>query len=213
MLRGHPVTRASHAPKTASRRLHRQRAPNYVPLPHPAAKDAAPCTTSPTLRPRQCRGLLAAWRTDVPTYETMTRFDNDLRRLTPEQRRRFRRAVTAFVHDLRADGRFRAVLHQSSRSADSPASTNSPGPRAPARRDAPPGSTGPHAVQACSTSSGAASAATTSSPVPEWWAELAEGRSCVRNRPSAPCGYRVRKAMTAVKPLPPSTAVSTTGEM
>ncbi|THA28428.1 hypothetical protein E6R18_28130 [Streptomyces sp. A1277] len=47
----------------------------------------------------------------MPTYETMTRFDNDLRRLTPEQRRRFRRAVSAFVHDLRdADGRFRAGL-------------------------------------------------------------------------------------------------------
>ena len=47
----------------------------------------------------------------MPTYETLTRFDNDLRRLTPEQRRRFRRAVTAFVHDLRdADGHFRAGL-------------------------------------------------------------------------------------------------------
>ncbi|MFJ1930438.1 MULTISPECIES: hypothetical protein [unclassified Streptomyces] len=47
----------------------------------------------------------------MPTYETLTRFDNDLRRLTPEQRRRFRRAVTAFVHDLRdTDGHFRAGL-------------------------------------------------------------------------------------------------------
>ncbi|WP_327169962.1 hypothetical protein [Streptomyces subrutilus] len=47
----------------------------------------------------------------MPTYETKTRFDNDLRRLTPEQRQRFRRAVTAFVHDLRdADGQFRAGL-------------------------------------------------------------------------------------------------------
>ncbi|MFQ6147456.1 hypothetical protein ACLMNJ_31015 [Streptomyces seoulensis] len=47
----------------------------------------------------------------MPTYETMTRFNNELRRLTPEQRRRFRRAVTAFVHDLRdTDGHFRAGL-------------------------------------------------------------------------------------------------------
>ncbi|MFF3558312.1 hypothetical protein ACFYXL_33420 [Streptomyces tsukubensis] len=46
----------------------------------------------------------------MPTYETMTRFNNDLDRLTPDQRRRFRRAVTAFVHDLRADGHFRAGL-------------------------------------------------------------------------------------------------------
>ncbi|MGW6455551.1 hypothetical protein ACWF94_06405 [Streptomyces sp. NPDC055078] len=46
----------------------------------------------------------------MPTYETLPRFTADLDRLTPEQRRRFRRAVTAFVHDLRADGRFRAGL-------------------------------------------------------------------------------------------------------
>jgi hypothetical protein len=46
----------------------------------------------------------------VPTYEALPRFTTDLDRLTPGQRRRFRRAVTAFVHDLRADGRFRAGL-------------------------------------------------------------------------------------------------------
>ncbi|MFJ1847108.1 hypothetical protein [Streptomyces sp. NPDC088146] len=46
----------------------------------------------------------------MPTYETLPRFAADLDRLTPEQRRRFRRAVTAFVHDLRADGHFRAGL-------------------------------------------------------------------------------------------------------
>jgi hypothetical protein len=45
----------------------------------------------------------------VPTYEALPRFTTDLDRLTPEQRRRFRRAVTAFVDDLRA-GRFRASL-------------------------------------------------------------------------------------------------------
>ncbi|MFB7918061.1 hypothetical protein [Streptomyces sp. NPDC056061] len=45
----------------------------------------------------------------MPTYETMTRFNNDLDRLTPEQRRRFRQTVTAFVEDLRT-GRFRAGL-------------------------------------------------------------------------------------------------------
>ncbi|MGW0538629.1 hypothetical protein [Streptomyces sp. NPDC003032] len=46
----------------------------------------------------------------MPTYETLPRFAADLDRLTPEQRRRFHRAVTAFVHDLRADERFRAGL-------------------------------------------------------------------------------------------------------
>ncbi|MET9686656.1 hypothetical protein [Streptomyces coeruleorubidus] len=45
----------------------------------------------------------------MPTYETLPRFTADLHRLTPEQRRRFRQAVTAFVDDLRTD-RFRAGL-------------------------------------------------------------------------------------------------------
>jgi len=39
----------------------------------------------------------------VPTYETLPRF-------TPEQRRKFRQTVAAFVEDLRAGGRFRAGL-------------------------------------------------------------------------------------------------------
>jgi hypothetical protein len=43
----------------------------------------------------------------VPTYEALPRFAADHHRLTPEQRRRFRQAVTAFVDDLRT-GRFRA---------------------------------------------------------------------------------------------------------
>jgi hypothetical protein len=47
----------------------------------------------------------------VPTYEALPRFTTDLHRLTPEQRRRFRQAVTAFVDDLRTGhGRFRAGL-------------------------------------------------------------------------------------------------------
>ncbi|MFI2215120.1 hypothetical protein [Streptomyces sp. NPDC020141] len=47
----------------------------------------------------------------MPTFETTTRFTRDHCRLTPEQRRRFRRTVTAFVHDLRdADAHFRAGL-------------------------------------------------------------------------------------------------------
>jgi hypothetical protein len=45
----------------------------------------------------------------VPTYETLPRFATDLDRLTPEQRRRFRQTVAAFVEDLRT-GRFRAGL-------------------------------------------------------------------------------------------------------
>ncbi|MCG7525164.1 hypothetical protein MHW47_12030 [Streptomyces sp. OfavH-34-F] len=46
----------------------------------------------------------------MPTYETTPRFTTDLDRLTPEQRHRFRQAVTAFVDDLRTGGRFRAGL-------------------------------------------------------------------------------------------------------
>ncbi|MFH7340680.1 hypothetical protein [Streptomyces sp. KHY 26] len=54
----------------------------------------------------------------MPTYETMTRFNNDLDRLTPEQRRRFRQTVTAFVEDLRT-GRFRAGLREARGFAES----------------------------------------------------------------------------------------------
>ncbi|MDR3082679.1 MAG: hypothetical protein LBV60_17425 [Streptomyces sp.] len=46
----------------------------------------------------------------MPTYETTSRFTTDLDRLTSEQCSRFHRAVTAFVHDLQADGHFRAGL-------------------------------------------------------------------------------------------------------
>ncbi|MCX4784288.1 hypothetical protein [Streptomyces sp. NBC_01264] len=46
----------------------------------------------------------------MPTYEALPRFTTDLDRLTPEQRRRFRRAVSAFVDDLRTGGPFRAGL-------------------------------------------------------------------------------------------------------
>lgn len=45
----------------------------------------------------------------MPTYEATPRFTTDLDRLTPEQRRRFRQAVNAFVDDLRT-GRFRPGL-------------------------------------------------------------------------------------------------------
>ncbi|MFJ1601562.1 hypothetical protein [Streptomyces sp. NPDC088261] len=46
----------------------------------------------------------------MPTFETLPRFTTDLRRLTPEQRHRFRQTVAAFVEDLRAGGSFRAGL-------------------------------------------------------------------------------------------------------
>ncbi|MEU9031485.1 hypothetical protein AB0D46_29010 [Streptomyces sp. NPDC048383] len=46
----------------------------------------------------------------MPTYETTPRFTADHRRLTPEQRRRFRQTVAAFVDDLRTGGHFRAGL-------------------------------------------------------------------------------------------------------
>ncbi|MFJ3043827.1 hypothetical protein [Streptomyces tendae] len=45
----------------------------------------------------------------MPTYEATPRFTADHQRLTPEQRRRFRQAVTVFVDDLRA-GAFRTGL-------------------------------------------------------------------------------------------------------
>ncbi|GAA3289281.1 hypothetical protein GCM10020295_00800 [Streptomyces cinereospinus] len=45
----------------------------------------------------------------MPTYETLPRFTTDLDRLTPEQRRRCRQTVAAFVDDLRARA-FRAGL-------------------------------------------------------------------------------------------------------
>ncbi|MFD8955629.1 hypothetical protein ACFXKH_37905 [Streptomyces caelestis] len=46
----------------------------------------------------------------MPTYEALPRFNADHRRLTPEQRHRFRHAVTAFVHDLRAGHQLRPGL-------------------------------------------------------------------------------------------------------
>ncbi|MFC8996306.1 hypothetical protein ACFT7U_11450 [Streptomyces rochei] len=49
----------------------------------------------------------------MPTYEALPRFAADLHRLSPEQRRRFRQAVAAFVDDLRTGrGRFRAGLRE-----------------------------------------------------------------------------------------------------
>ncbi|GAA2358952.1 hypothetical protein [Streptomyces cuspidosporus] len=45
----------------------------------------------------------------MPTYEATPRFTADHHRLTPEQRHRFRQAVTAFVDDLRT-GTFRTGL-------------------------------------------------------------------------------------------------------
>lgn len=46
----------------------------------------------------------------MPTYEALPRFTTDHHRLTPEQRRAFRQAVTAFVDDLRSGRPFRAGL-------------------------------------------------------------------------------------------------------
>ncbi|MFE4177176.1 hypothetical protein ACFRR7_34935 [Streptomyces sp. NPDC056909] len=47
----------------------------------------------------------------MPTYEVLPRFTTDLNRLTPEQRRKFRQTVAAFIKDLHAGGRFRVGLH------------------------------------------------------------------------------------------------------
>lgn len=47
----------------------------------------------------------------APTFDhTETRFQRDLRRLTPGQRKAFREAVAAFVDDLRRGGGFRPGL-------------------------------------------------------------------------------------------------------
>ncbi len=46
----------------------------------------------------------------MPTYETLPRFAADLDRLTPEQRRKFRKTVAAFVEDLRTGRPFRSGL-------------------------------------------------------------------------------------------------------
>ncbi|MEV6549277.1 hypothetical protein AB0M57_11250 [Streptomyces sp. NPDC051597] len=54
--------------------------------------------------------VLPRKETTVPTYETLPRFAADLQHLTPAQRRRFRRAVTVFVDDLRTRQHFRASL-------------------------------------------------------------------------------------------------------
>ncbi|MFL4910732.1 hypothetical protein ACJ6WF_48490 [Streptomyces sp. MMS24-I2-30] len=54
----------------------------------------------------------------MPTYGTQPRFTTDLDRLTPEQRRRFRQAVAAFVEDLRTC-RFRAGLREARRFTES----------------------------------------------------------------------------------------------
>ncbi|MFF4614104.1 hypothetical protein ACFY1Q_31120 [Streptomyces albidoflavus] len=55
----------------------------------------------------------------MPTYEVLPRFTADLHRLSPEQQRRFRRAVTGFVQDLRGGGHFRAGLREARTFADS----------------------------------------------------------------------------------------------
>lgn len=47
----------------------------------------------------------------MPTYEATPRFTSDLDRLTPEQLRRFRQAINAFVDDI-GTGRFRAGLRE-----------------------------------------------------------------------------------------------------
>ncbi len=83
----------------------------------------------------------------MPTYETTPRFITDLERLTSEQRTCFRRAVTAFVHDLRTGGHFRAGLRvkRVQRAVGVYELTWSMGS---GPRDVPPGSTDPSAVPA-----------------------------------------------------------------
>lgn len=64
----HPVTHASHTPKTASRR---QDAPAYVQLPRPPAKDVPPRTTSSTpLTASPSNGAAASARPSPPSSPT-----------------------------------------------------------------------------------------------------------------------------------------------
>ncbi len=115
------MLRASQSPTphstTHSRRLHRQPAHTHVPLPQPTAKDDRPHTTSPTpvaqarhQPPRhspRASCFLDDRRADL---RGLARSTADLDRLTPEQRRLFRRVVArAFIPDLRT-GRFRGGL-------------------------------------------------------------------------------------------------------
>ncbi|MFF2557991.1 hypothetical protein ACFVUS_43865, partial [Nocardia sp. NPDC058058] len=104
----------------------------------------------------------------MPTFETLPRFTTDLQHLTPAQRRRFRRVVLgAFVPDLRSPGcQFRPGLRvkRVQRASGIYELTWSMGC---CPQDAQPGNTGPRADPARSTSSGAASAPTTSSPAPD----------------------------------------------
>ncbi len=55
----------------------------------------------------------------MPTYEATPRFTADHHRLTPEQRRRFRQAVAAFVDDLRTGRQFRPGLREARGFAES----------------------------------------------------------------------------------------------
>ncbi|MFI8287331.1 hypothetical protein ACIF84_30330 [Streptomyces albidoflavus] len=55
----------------------------------------------------------------MPTYEVLPQFTADLHHLSPEQQRRFRRAVTGFVQDLRGGGHFRAGLREAREFANS----------------------------------------------------------------------------------------------
>lgn len=56
----------------------------------------------------------------MPTYEALPRFATDLDRLSPAQRRRFRRAVLdAFVPDLRTGRPFHPGLREAREFADS----------------------------------------------------------------------------------------------
>lgn len=148
MLRG-PQSHAPHTPQQppADDSIAKQ-AHTYVPLPDRTAKDAPQHHVTDSLqpergthRPRQPRGLRAARRTDVPTYEALPRFTTDLNRLTPEQRHRFRQTVTAFVEDCAPEDDS-VPASASSASSGHPASTSSRGPWAPDPQGVPPGRTG-----------------------------------------------------------------------
>jgi hypothetical protein len=46
----------------------------------------------------------------LPTYHRLPRFDKDLKTLSPDERKAFHEAVTRFVADLTAGGKFRKGL-------------------------------------------------------------------------------------------------------
>lgn len=125
----------------------------------------------------------------MPTFETLPRFTTDLQHLTPAQRRRFHHVVLdSFVPDLRT-GLFRPGLRIKGLRA-APGIFGSPGHRTAGRH----GSTARRRRAAAATSSGAGSAPTRSSPVPDRVDLAGHGGAAIRQ-------FRLDQWKPSLKPL------------